>query len=229
MKMKQFLIAAIAAFALTSCLKSSPPAFQIMADVIFFQETEVTDVGNQTSYVPFVQIWSNDVMATGSCTHPNWGAFNLSKVGDGYWRSTYPAGDRVGTIPLGTFTITATSTDQSTDSGTISVTTTPEEMGNPLAGDLSYTSTTRELRATFNQVAGATLYGVYLIQGDYFLAAEVGSYTAAQMEEANWSIATTLTADIEAYANEYDLVIYAAKLDEVSIFQLGKRISSWNN
>ncbi|MDR1273454.1 MAG: hypothetical protein LBK12_02795 [Odoribacteraceae bacterium] len=225
MKMKQILIIALATFTLGSCLKSSSPAFQAVANIIFFQEIAVVDEVTSVSYVPLVQVWGNEAITTCSFTHSSLENFNLSRITDTYWRSTNPASKRTDAIPSGSFTVAATNANNVTVSSVITITTEQEGMSEKLNGELSYTPTTRDLSAKFHAVAGATGYGICLMQGEYFLADEIEVYTAAQLEAANWTITITLPAEIDNYANEYDLATYAVKVGDVPIVQLGQRVT----
>jgi hypothetical protein len=230
MKMKQILIIATATFVLSSCLKSSDPLFQIEANVILFQDIQsLTSDGTSEdiicTYTPYIQVWSNDAMLSCSCTHPSIGNIGLSKVEDTYWRSTFPAGIQLPSIPTGSFMTTATSINQSEDSDVISITANTEGMSNKLESTLSYDPATHEVSATFNTVIDATLYGIYIIQGDYFLISEIKSYTAEQMQVANGSVKVELPEVIEEYAEGgYHLATYVAKIVDVPIVQLGTRI-----
>jgi hypothetical protein len=229
MRVKQILIVATAIFMLSSCLKGSDPIFQIEANVILFQEIQLP-TPNETSgdtvytYTSYIQVWSNDVMLSCSCMHPLIGNITLSKIDDSYWRSTFPMGTQISSIPTGSFVITATSINQSEVSDVVSITTSTEGMSNKLESMLSYDPVTREVTATFNTVTDATLYGIYIIQGDYFLISEVKSYTAEQMQIANGSVRVELPEVIEEYAGgEYYLVTYVAKIVDTPIVQLGTK------
>jgi hypothetical protein len=225
MKMKQLLIVALIASIFSSCLKSSPPPFRIGPNIIFFQEMEGDEEELRISYVPLVQVWGSDTMTSCSCMHSSMGIFNLSKITGMYWRSSYPAGERATTIPSGNFTITATSASQESVLETIPVAA-MEGMSQRFSGELDYYAETRELKAKFDKIAGATVYGITLIQGDYFLAdTEIQSYTASQLESLGWSVTISFTEAMESHVGEYELVIYAAKLGEWPIVQLGARRS----
>jgi hypothetical protein len=228
MKMKQILIVALATVVSGSCLKHSDPVFQLGAQLVLFQEITPATSGetseNLSSYIPYIQVGSSDVMLSCSCTHPSIGTISLSKQSDTYWRSTSPANAQTTSIPVGSFTITGTSANQSVDSDVISIVEGTEGMTTKLESTLSYNPTTREVSATFNTVTGATVYGIYLIQKEYFLFQEVRGYTADQMQLANGSVKVELPEGIKEYAeNEYYLVAYAAKIGNIPIVQLGAR------
>ena len=227
--MKQVLIVALATLALNSCLDSET-SFRIIGNVLLFQEVTVTPSGETDedtvyNYVPYVLVESSDAMLSCSCIHSSIGNFNLSKLDDWHWHSSYPTGERTASIPTGSFTITATSTSQKVDSSVIYVTTATAGMINRLESTLEYDSTTREVTANFNAVTGATLYGVALVRGEYFWIGELRTYTAEQLQAENGSVQVVLPEAIDGYAEgDFYLVTYAASIADVPVVQLGARI-----
>ena len=207
LNLKQYVILLVAAFAMTSCLDSDDPAFQVAGTGYVIQTiSEQTASGEEEAtitsrFTPIILAGANEPMTKCSVKAPGGESILMTQL-DGYsgitWVSNTSYGSEMDKLPSGTFTITAYNQEEEPAQG-VAVINNTTEMKAKLKGDVEFKDS--KITATFNKVEGATDYLVMIKKSRssiFYTSITVANYSATELEKADW----TVTIDESTYSSK---------------------------
>ena len=229
LNLKQYMLLLAAAFAMTSCLDSDDPDFQILGSG-YIQQTIVSngstenteDTEDPTIISEFTPIIAASAYygTINSCyvTSPSGSKITMTQLTSNpyLWvtNTVYSSGSS--TLPSGTFQISATDPEGATSSLPISINNTTE-MKTKLVGDIKFENNT--ITATFNEVKNATNYQVILKpkkSSVYFESLTIASYSASELKNTNWKVSineSTYSTKTQAIAEGTYVLVIAATIN----------------
>ena len=223
LNLKQYVILLVAAFAMTSCLDSDDPDFQVVGTGYVIQsvsevpgEEETTTI--RSKFTPVIYAGANEPMTKCSVKAPGGESILMTQIenfGGYYWLSNFSYNSSMDKLPSGTFKITSYNQEEEPAQG-VAVINNTTEMKAKLKGNVEFKDA--KITATFNKVEGATDYFVMIKKSSsstlYDNAIIVASYKDAALDKSERTI-TLLESEYSSKvatldAGSYYLTIAAA-------------------
>lgn len=229
LNLKQYMLLLVAAFAMTSCLDSDDPDFQILGSG-YIQQTIISDGSTENTedtedptiiskFTPIIAA-SAYYGTINSCdvTSPSGSKIAMTQLTSNpyLWVTNTAYSSGSSTLPRGTFQISATDPEGATSSLPISINNTTE-METKLVGDIKFENNT--ITATFNEVKNATNYQVILKpkkSSVYFESLTIASYSASELKNADWKVSineSTYSTKTQAIAEGTYVLAIAATIN----------------